>query len=776
MAGKEEAGKRETAAKEGLPRESVTTTLSGMQNQRVLWGDPEIAGYLEKRGGRFTSWKRRYFVLQGYFLFYFISEQQTETPLGLIPIEGCTIKESADVGGKLRRYVFYLNIGTQHVGFSKTETYILAASSRDNLEEWTEKLVLAAESREELQGDLRCARAVVGEIRGLLALSPSEKRLFASLHGEEAQALQLELLRANAEMADLKKEIEAVSIEADRQESAVLQQLILWDIMSLTDPGREPNDDYPTLTRLQDEVRYSDEIYRLLFKKGSLFQGDGLQDLTKECRILLVSFVRQVLDLIEEHHAKIRAKAPRFSFNVDSSIYEDMFYVKAPVLDDEQATLELLARASKSDDDSDEEHETEEEFHRRFTVVQPRASVDSLGRRSSRRQSAIAIPPQTSRKSSGGGSAKQQQQQGGPRPKLFPEQQRPYQLTRSPSRGWQVTPAGGGSPLSLAPVLRKRTHFYENPNMLGSVVTGRTIADVVEEGDAATATAAAAAGDQSTSIESMRQRVQKVDPIFTSHFGPETRPPASHIKHDANSTQLVPTSAPELPPGFNPPYSRPNVLAYVKGTIPRAKSVRPLRPSEAAALAAAAAGTSSAPGKQSVTPPRSRPNTPDVAASSSSSTAVAATTGAPAATPPKISERRSISIAPQVVEVSEKAPKPADAKPRPTVKFGPDSNLGEVASAAASPPRASPPRSRPVVKFADEGDSVITITGPGLVGRASFIGIEPEALEAGPSYGRIRDFPVVVPSILNSDVGLVFPENTDLFNAPQDNEDEEEGS
>lgn len=36
-----------------------------------MWSEPDIVGWLDKRGGKFKSWKKRFFVLQGSYLFYF---------------------------------------------------------------------------------------------------------------------------------------------------------------------------------------------------------------------------------------------------------------------------------------------------------------------------------------------------------------------------------------------------------------------------------------------------------------------------------------------------------------------------------------------------------------------------------------------------------------------------------------------------------------------------------------------------------------------------------
>lgn len=49
--------------------------------QAALWSDPELEGWLEKRGGKYSGWKKRYFVLQSSLLFYFTSEAKVRKAL-----------------------------------------------------------------------------------------------------------------------------------------------------------------------------------------------------------------------------------------------------------------------------------------------------------------------------------------------------------------------------------------------------------------------------------------------------------------------------------------------------------------------------------------------------------------------------------------------------------------------------------------------------------------------------------------------------------------------
>lgn len=90
-------------------------------------------GYLNKRGELNKSFQRRWFVLKGNLLFYFDKKGDQE-PIGVIILEGCSVElvENTD------KYSFELAF----LG-SGARTYVLAADSQEEMEEWMQVLACA---------------------------------------------------------------------------------------------------------------------------------------------------------------------------------------------------------------------------------------------------------------------------------------------------------------------------------------------------------------------------------------------------------------------------------------------------------------------------------------------------------------------------------------------------------------------------------------------------------------------------------------------------------
>jgi len=85
-------------------------------------------GFLFKRGELNKAWKRRWFVLQGENLYYFVSTSDT-IPVGSINILLCKIVDRKDPSSKdLKK--FYFDIITP------SRTYYIYAESIDIVEEW----------------------------------------------------------------------------------------------------------------------------------------------------------------------------------------------------------------------------------------------------------------------------------------------------------------------------------------------------------------------------------------------------------------------------------------------------------------------------------------------------------------------------------------------------------------------------------------------------------------------------------------------------------------
>lgn len=82
-------------------------------------------GYLQKKGDLNREFQRRWFVLKGNLLFYFLKKQDKE-PQGVIVLEACSVQVS--IHG---RYCF--EISFDGVG---TRTYVLGADNDDDMQMW----------------------------------------------------------------------------------------------------------------------------------------------------------------------------------------------------------------------------------------------------------------------------------------------------------------------------------------------------------------------------------------------------------------------------------------------------------------------------------------------------------------------------------------------------------------------------------------------------------------------------------------------------------------
>jgi len=84
-------------------------------------------GYLNKRGAVNRSFQRRWFVLHGNLLFYFERPNARE-PTGVIVTENCVVCTSEH---EEKCYAFELSFGG-----AGTRTYVLAADSQQEMEDW----------------------------------------------------------------------------------------------------------------------------------------------------------------------------------------------------------------------------------------------------------------------------------------------------------------------------------------------------------------------------------------------------------------------------------------------------------------------------------------------------------------------------------------------------------------------------------------------------------------------------------------------------------------
>ena len=91
-------------------------------------------GYLLKKGEVNKSYQKRWFVLKGNLLFYFDKRGEREAT-GVIVIEGCTVELAEMTDAFTFELVF---------PGSSTRTYILAASTQEEMESWMKAITCAS--------------------------------------------------------------------------------------------------------------------------------------------------------------------------------------------------------------------------------------------------------------------------------------------------------------------------------------------------------------------------------------------------------------------------------------------------------------------------------------------------------------------------------------------------------------------------------------------------------------------------------------------------------
>ncbi|KAJ7563442.1 hypothetical protein O6H91_03G110200 [Diphasiastrum complanatum] len=294
-----------------------------MQNQAVLWTQPDFTGYLEKCMDNY--WQNFFFVLQGSFLFYFTNDigVNTTLPLGVIPVEGCKLQISRrETEENLEKFAFVLGISSQYAILAKHGTYVLAALSQEALDEWIEKLSKAANSRTQLFGELRKIRAKVGKFRILLPKLPLFHKLLASVQGVEAKKLQAELAEVRKEIMALQIQAKQVRAECDQEEMKISKALVTWDVVFQYASGEIKGETCNTIERLKYQAKILKDLYELMQSKGNILQGEGLEKLSQDARTQLHDILQRAVDIIQERHAKICSKAPNYSREIDPKIYE----------------------------------------------------------------------------------------------------------------------------------------------------------------------------------------------------------------------------------------------------------------------------------------------------------------------------------------------------------------------------------------------------------------------------------------------------------------------
>ncbi|XP_063916464.1 cytohesin-1 isoform X2 [Zophobas morio] len=111
--------------------------------------NPDKEGWLWKQGGRYKSWKRRWFILNDNCLYYFEYTTDKE-PRGIIPLENISVRECTD-RQKQHCFELYASGGADFIKACKTDSegkvvegkhtvYRMSASSEEEKNEWMQRL------------------------------------------------------------------------------------------------------------------------------------------------------------------------------------------------------------------------------------------------------------------------------------------------------------------------------------------------------------------------------------------------------------------------------------------------------------------------------------------------------------------------------------------------------------------------------------------------------------------------------------------------------------
>jgi serine/threonine protein kinase len=96
-------------------------------------GAADKSGWLKKQGGRFTSYKKRWFELRGAFLYYFRT-QKDQKPAGMIPLVGCSCAPEDQSKNK----------GGFTISGPFPRVYHVLAEGDEKMEDWMESIKNAA--------------------------------------------------------------------------------------------------------------------------------------------------------------------------------------------------------------------------------------------------------------------------------------------------------------------------------------------------------------------------------------------------------------------------------------------------------------------------------------------------------------------------------------------------------------------------------------------------------------------------------------------------------
>ncbi|XP_043233219.1 cytohesin-1-like isoform X2 [Amphibalanus amphitrite] len=139
-----------------LPRELLVSLYESIKSEPFMipeddgndlmhtFFNPDKEGWLWKQGGRYKSWKRRWFILNDNCLYYFEYTTDKE-PRGIIPLENIQVREVED-RSKASCFELYAS-GTDYIKACKTDNdgkvvegkhtaYRMSAATQEEMNEW----------------------------------------------------------------------------------------------------------------------------------------------------------------------------------------------------------------------------------------------------------------------------------------------------------------------------------------------------------------------------------------------------------------------------------------------------------------------------------------------------------------------------------------------------------------------------------------------------------------------------------------------------------------
>jgi len=114
---------------------------------------PIKGGLLTKQGAKFKSWKKRLFVLQGKYMFYYLSTQD-KTPRGALYIGDCAVAEQPEMGKERKAHCFSVHcLKSWNFGNGKTfadRTYYFCTPQFTEMSDWISIIDTMSTTKKEL--------------------------------------------------------------------------------------------------------------------------------------------------------------------------------------------------------------------------------------------------------------------------------------------------------------------------------------------------------------------------------------------------------------------------------------------------------------------------------------------------------------------------------------------------------------------------------------------------------------------------------------------------